>query len=445
MRILIAARSIGRFAAVVPAAMLALAACQIAPAPAPEATAQPTPVEVDSTPGVNRIAVIDRGGVIYTVEPDGGDRADLNASGAIPDAAIAWSPDNSRLAFSIVSGEGSQLVTVDPRGGLRKTIFRGSPAAAPFYLYWSPDSRHVAFLTSDVRGSMALRFAQAEQAESDEVIARGQPNYFSWSPKGERLALHIGGRQGFVGTYRLGDTETRQRDSEPALFQAPAWSPSGEAYLFARAGSSATDELVLVRDEIETTLAGYHGGITFGWSPDGARIAHSVLDASGQHYADLTLLDVRSGASRTLVNEPHRAFFWSPDGTRIAYLTSRLASPGVIGGVPNPSRRSTSGLAVQRLDQEDRVLELTWHVVEVESGNSAALASFAPTDNFLFVVPFFDQYAQSITLWSPDSRYLLLAGAPLGRESAIYRIDTVTDSDRLARIGSGEFAVWSWR
>ncbi len=445
MRTLIAARSITCCVAAALVAMLVLAACQTAPAPATETTAQPAPGKVGPTPGVNRVAVIDLDGAIYTVDANGGDRVDLNTSGAIPNAALAWSPDSSRLAFSVATGADSQLVTVDPRGGMRTTIFRGSPVGAPFYLYWSPDSRHVAFLTSDARGSMALRFAQAAQAESDEVIARGQPNYFSWSPDGEQLALHIGGRQGYVGTYQLGDAEARQRDAEPALFQSPAWSPTGEAYLFARAGNSARDEIALVRDETETAVAEYHGGVTFGWSPDGARIAYSVLGEGGQQYTDLTVLDAQSGASRTLVGEPHRAFFWSPDGARIAYLTSRLASPSVIGKVPNTSLRSLGGLAAQRADQTDRVLELTWHVVDVESGARTTLASFAPTDDFLFAVPFFDQYAQSITFWSPDSRYLLLAGAPLGRESAIYRIDTTTEGDGLARIGPGEFAVWSWR
>jgi len=64
----------------------------------------------------------------------------------------------------------------------------------------------------------------------------------------------------------------------------------------------------------------------------------------------------------------------------------------------------------------------------------------------LFVVPYFDQYAQSLTFWSPDSRYLLLAGTPLGCERGIYFIDTTLASgDRVTHAGPGEFAVWSWQ
>jgi len=426
------------------AALLMLAACRTAPAPGAEAATQ-SPSGVDAVVGVNRIAIIDRGGTVYTIDPDGANRIDLNASGVIPEAAIVWSPDGSRLAFSLVVDDGSQLVTIDPRGEMRTTIHRDARSAVPFYLYWSPDSQHVAFLNTTTQGQMALQLAQAAQPESGEVIARGQPNYFSWSPEGKRMVVHIGGSQGYVGTYRLGDVETQNRDAAPAVFQAPAWSPTGDAYLFARAGRTSNDDLVLVRDGVETVVAEYEGGITFAWSPDGRRIAHSVLDESRTQYADLTVVDVQGGEPRTLVTESHLAYFWSPDGERIAYLTARLSSPSAIEQASDPPDRSTGKLAAPRIEQDDRVLELTWHVVDVESGETTALVSFVPTANFLFVVPFFDQFAQSITFWSPDSRYLLLAGAPLAQKSGIYRIDTMAESDRLTRVGSGEFAVWSWR
>ena len=117
-----------------------------------------------------------------------------------------------------------------------------------------------------------------------------------------------------------------------------------------------------------------------------------------------------------------------------------MSEPGSIGRA-----FGAHGLAAPRLDQTGASIELTWRVVDAASGQVTSLVSFEPSDHFLFVVPFFDQYAQSLTFWSPDSRYLLLAGAPLGRDSGIYRVDTVgIDGERLTRLGPGEFAVWSW-
>jgi TolB protein len=438
----LAAKSIARCLRVMSAVWLTLTACQAVPATAIDRSS--TPVAAQPGSATNRIAVIEAGGAIYTANPDGSDRVDVNTSGAAPNAALAWSPDGSRLAFSLVTDDSSCLITTGPRGENRVPVFSDQPALAPFYLYWSPDSRRVAFLTPSLQDRMALQVAQATQAESARIIARGQPNYFSWSPEGERLALHIGGLQGYVGTYALADESTRKRDADPALFQAPAWSPAGEAYLFARDGAPASDDLVLARGDEETVLARFDAGIAFAWSPDGARVAYSTLSRQGPHYSGLYALDADGGAPRRLVDESHEAFFWSPDGARIAYLTARTGSD-VEGRAPQMPGSRAEGPAAPRIEQSATSITLVWNVVDVASGRTTALASFRPTGHFLAVVPFFDQYAQSITFWSPDSRYLLLAGRPLGRESAIYRIDTHAESERLARIGPGEFAVWSWQ
>ncbi|HET7091325.1 MAG TPA: hypothetical protein VFL17_22045 [Anaerolineae bacterium] len=431
------AHSIARGFALTLAAALALTACRAEPVPTPVPTVEPTPVVVQADAGAaGRIAVIDENGQVYTADPDGGGRVDLNASGTIPDAAIVWSRDGSRLAFSLASGNRGELVTIDASGQNRTTVYRDASSAAPFYLYWSPDNEHVGFLAAGAEGRLALSVAQAGQDGSARLVARGEPNYFSWSSGGERMAVHIGGLRGYVGTHTLGETDTHNRDARPALFQAPAWSPVDDTYLFARAGSGRQDDLVIVRDDEEISLAEFDGGISFAWSPNGVRVAYSTFDTTGEHYDRITLVRPDGSESRTLVDESHFAFFWSPDGTKIAYLTGRLGAPSTIG-----STRRSPGLAVQARQE----LELTWNVVDVESGQSSTLASFVPTESFLFIVPFFDQYAQSISLWSPDSRYLLLAGTPLARPQGIYRLDAEGSGDTLTYIGPGAFAIWSWR
>jgi hypothetical protein len=77
------------------------------------------------------------------------------------------------------------------------------------------------------------------------------------------------------------------------------------------------------------------------------------------------------------------AFFWSPDGTRLAYLT---------------------------LTPDEQAVEL--RVVPAAGGSSRTLAVFRPTREFIQLITYFDQYAQSAAIWSADSRRLTFAGWP---------------------------------
>ena len=47
-------------------------------------------------------------------------------------------------------------------------------------------------------------------------------------------------------------------------------------------------------------------------------------------------------------------------------------------------------------------------MLDVESGESKDLLAFQPTDQFLSILPYFDQYHQSATIWSPDNFNLVL-------------------------------------
>lgn len=437
--------------------LLALVAC--AGAPDQSETAQPIEITLsipeDAAPApdtvvesLGRIAVIDSGGVVYTSDVNGEDRVFLNTSGQVGNAALLWSPDSSRVAYTVVQRDSSELITVGPHGDDPITIHNDAPSGAPFYLYWSPDGGHIAFLANRPEGGLALRVAEADLGNSATLIANGQPSYFSWAPDGQRMVLHIGGVDGSIGTYTLGESgPTWRNDTVPALFLAPAWSPEGNAYAFARVGDSLDNDLILTQDGSDEALVNYQSIINFVWSPDGQNIAYSTFDEDLAQFDVLTIVDPESGASSTFTTGGHLAYFWSPDSTRIAYLTVRETSSDEVFDQSPQTARQVTGLLAPRVAQDGARFELVWNVADISSGQIATLVSFAPGPQFAFVIPYFDQYAQSVTFWSPDSRYLLLAGSPSGRESAIYRVDTLAalESERLARIGPGQFAIWSWQ
>jgi Tol biopolymer transport system component len=289
---------------------------------------------------------------------------------------------------------------------------------------------------------MALRLAPIDQAGADRVAVNGQPNYASWSPDGSALVVHIGGSgsTAFVGTYVLTQTQLTKFEQNPAAFQAPFWSPRGEAqWLYARqaaAGAAAGSELVLGNGQQVISLAQFNNGIAFGGSPDGQAVAYALNTPDSFLYRGLVVIDRAGQHPHVYYKSDVLAFFWSPDGQQLAFLTGALGEPGQTG--------RAGGLAERRV-QQNSVLQATWHVVNVANGAITDLNTFEPSESLLYVIQYFDQFAQSIALWSPDSRWLVYTGKPLLGKQGVYIIDTQQPAAPPQYVGSGEFAIWSWK
>ncbi len=293
----------------------------------------------------------------------------------------------------------------------------------------------------------------------------GQPNYSSWSPDSRALLVHIGGAraEAFVGTYDLSAAATQKIETRPAAFQAPFWSPTGEArWLYARRSGSG-GELVIGAEKDSRTLAEFDDGITFGWSPDGQRVAYALNTRDSFLYESLTVIDLAASSSQVVFKGNVLAFFWSPDGQKLAYLTGALVEPSPIGragglaapALPSlraqsakqshilPPEIATSHTALLAMTQQ-RTLQVTWHVIDLISGRAIDLNTFQPTESFIYLIQYFDQFAQSAAVWSPDSRSLVYTGQPLIGKRGVYVIDA-QDAARPRFVGPGDYAIWSWR
>jgi hypothetical protein len=67
--------------------------------------------------------------------------------------------------------------------------------------------------------------------------------------------------------------------------------------------------------------------------------------------------------------------------------------------------------------QQQQQLLLQLNMLDVKSGDSKELFTFRPSEQFTSILPYFDQYHHSATIWSPDSNNLVLSflttdGAP---------------------------------
>ena len=391
-----------------------------------------------------RIAYFGTDSNIYTIAPDGSNlqtvTRDLPANGTTYES-LAWASDG-RLAFSSRTDKASALYTSEPDGSDRKQVYSSEPEAVPFYLYWSPDSQWITFLTSS-RSGVDLHMADSRADDLSRVVAQGSPSYFSWSPDSQSLLLHIGGARrdssaASLATFQPDSSALAELPDAPGVFQAPAWSPDGQQFLFARETQNKTDELVLAEGDNRRVLASSRAGLVFVWSPRGDRIAFATPNSqNGFLYDSIMVTDLEGRKQRVVAQNNIAAFFWAPDGERIAVLgldSTRLNPQGRLV----PARRS-----VEPIPQSANV-KLTWSVTNITDGTFVTFPPFTPTDSFLQVVPYFDQYAQSLSLWSPDGRYLLFADTDEFDRPTIRVLDTTQPPLPARRLAEGTFAIWSW-
>ncbi|MBI3943390.1 MAG: PD40 domain-containing protein [Chloroflexi bacterium] len=431
------------------------------PLPANPLPAISIPAPPPAPPAINRIVYTGNDGNIYTVLPDGTDRVGLTSDAHLSGSAggvlysyPAWSRNSERVAYVMLQAEGQQnraaLLTISALGGDPQEVYvtnRGD--GTPYYLYWAPDNQHIGFLTQEQSGS-ALRIAAG--SEETLVIDRGAPLYFSWSPDANNLLLHVGGdSSASEARISLGTLQTPSPNhitETPALFLAPAFSPDGESMLYATAegrGSSSASrpsKLILADEQGQQTqtLLDYQGAIAFQWSPDSQYIAFSVTSDPGSlgmgivNYAPIKVMKRDGSEQRHLSEEDALAFFWSPDGKYLAYLAPDLdpQNKGMHGEqylVSNPAQR----------------IQVAWKIVELATGDVTRAALFNPTAAFIEILPYFDQYAQSVTFWSPDSQKLVYTSRDASGGPAQVYVTDIGGKSLPVAVGDGDLAFWSWR
>ena len=421
--------------------------------PALPSTPAATPVARSDTrtKGVDQIAFVGLERQIYTVDPDGSHPRRIS-----PETGDfswpTWSPDASKLVFS--------GVVEDKGGGLRISLFAfiaasttlrevyvGEPgvvgllaAGVVHYPLWSPDSTRVAFIAV-ASGGLSLFLGDPKDINDATFILDQGPLWMSWSPDSQYLLVHRGAEHFLVNT--LGKIQVNELDIRAVGYRVPAWKPSGAIVTLASAlgpGRYAILTAEVVADGLDaprpiTSLheIGFPLNPAFLWSPSGDFLALAgstrVISYLGLHlfvYRDLALFSESQTAPPILIQDNVMAYFWSPDGSKLAYVA--------------PSEEAGA---------------LRWTVFNVANGERWPLVDFIPSLDQLTMFQFFDQYAYSHSLWSPDSRSLVFAGtlvdgadlvsvgSDVGHQGS-HIIVVGTDPDPLTQtIAEGTLGIWS--
>jgi TolB protein len=398
------------------------------------------------------IAYLGSDGNMYVSDQGGGHLKQLTEDAVIPQSQgepllyyqyPTWSRDGSHLAFMGLKSDGSQtqskVMVANLDDDSVNEIFK-SDSEHPIYLNWSPDDTNLSFISSNISGQNIILQSIPAEGGDRTILDTGSPYYWSWAPDGHVMIVHAGGAAAsspehiaFLNVESSAVTE-QGLDSTPASFQAPAWSPDGSHIALARV--SDKENQIVVTDaagENPKKIGTFTNKTAFAWSGDSTRIAY--LDGeqalSAGTIGPLHVVDLET-SKETVEDANIIAFFWSPRGKEIAYFILLQAQGD---GSSGSSGGSTQG-------QSQFVLEL--HVLDVTSGESRKLFTYRPTQQFLSVLPYFDQYHQSATIWSPDNNNLVLSFLD---SSGNPGIAVVAASGKLEPrlLTQGYLAFWSWQ
>ncbi|HEX6290831.1 MAG TPA: hypothetical protein VFZ66_16725 [Herpetosiphonaceae bacterium] len=366
------------------------------------------------------IVVQQRDGNLLLVDEQGRTRpltSDANGSTLIyrfptpaPDGRSVAAVTLRHTSASIVS-----TLTIHRLDGEPLTLY-DQPNSHPFYLSWSPDSRRLAFLANDPTG-MTLHGVPLAAPDQAMSIAPGEPSYFSWSPNSQQLLLHIGGGapSGSLQLYDWGATEPRALPAAPALFQAPGWLPEGQqALVVIRESSGPALVTIDGQGSVQRRLASVDENTLFVTAPDARHIAY--LTFADDALGELHILRAADGDDQT-IKSGVLTCFWSPAGDALAFLT--LAARG---------ETETISLAQERL-------RMRWNVLTLRDGDIRSFDLFTPSEEFLDLLPFFDQYAQSIRVWDRTGSRLLYAST-----SGVYSLDVASGQTQL--VSQGVLGLW---
>ncbi len=398
-----------------------------------------------------RVVAVDAAGGVITMDQHGGS----GVAYPVPGVAFefpAWSPDGTSFAAIGRDAEGAGLYVFEARTPSQPqteaVIAYESADHPPFYLYWTPDSQQVTFLTSESDG-LALRVAPADGSATAITLRAGAPMYWDFVDPG-RLLVHSGanGPDGFFGEVGVDGALFEEPSAAQGLYRAPAISGDDRLRAYVADDGGTTSEVVVeARDGSGSTRVRVFGPAAFSFNPQSDELAFvAANESSGRNLqlpvGPLRLVDPTTRGVRTLLGGKVVAFFWSPTGKSIAAIRLDQGDDNVT----EASRGAGAVLARARANSnvEGAAASLTMHLsfVEVTTGSVVSERLVRLADLFLNqVLPYFDQYALSHRVWSPDGTAIVL---PIVGEGDVTRLLAIpVDGSDARALATAEMGFWS--
>src|SRR5215203_2199122 len=198
---------------------------------------------------------------IYLINPDGTGQKYLTSSGA----TFSWAPDSKKLAFAIQSSTDSSAsasaadtdLYVRRTDGSDLTRLTNTPDDGEWGPVWSPDGTKIAFSITDAHYDTDIYLINADGSGYTNLTNSSQSeDSFAWSPDSKKIAflrtiefqrcseLYVMNVDDPTGETRL--TEVSLIPNSVSTGHDLAWSPDGEQIAFKSASSSVNNDIYVI-------------------------------------------------------------------------------------------------------------------------------------------------------------------------------------------------------
>ncbi len=148
---------------------------------------------------------------------------------------VAWSPDETRVAFSKVRTDlvdSANLWVADPSGAARRMLT--NQAGIQYNPNWSSDGQRLAYVGGHGYGTYEIYAMDAAGGEPRQLTNNSSHEFLpAWSPDGRRIAFASDASGNYdIWVMAADGSSPTQLTAAPGLDIRPAWSPDGRFIAF---------------------------------------------------------------------------------------------------------------------------------------------------------------------------------------------------------------------